>query len=83
MPHNRKYPSGAEKRRKKEEDKADEKCKSLLDRVVVVEQGFPNWGTCTPRAGVGKHFLRRATLKILLLPRAACGPRAVVCPPLP
>jgi len=23
--------------------------------------------------GVGKHFLRRATLKILLLPRAACS----------
>jgi len=24
-------------------------------------------------SGVGKHFLRRATLKILLLPRAACS----------
>jgi len=23
-------------------------------------------------SGVGKHFLQRATLKILLLPRAAC-----------
>jgi len=26
-----------------------------------------------PRTGVGKHFLRRATLKILLLRRAACS----------
>jgi len=25
------------------------------------------------RSGVGKHFLRRATLKILLLPRATCS----------
>jgi len=25
------------------------------------------------RIGVGKHFLRKATLKILLLPRAACS----------
>jgi len=25
------------------------------------------------RPGAGKHFLRRATLKILLLPRAACS----------
>jgi len=25
------------------------------------------------KARVGKHFLRRATLKILLLPRAACS----------
>jgi len=37
MPQNRKYPSGAEKRRKKEQDKADEKCKGFLDRFVVVE----------------------------------------------
>jgi len=34
---NRKYPSGAAKRRKKEEStKAEEKCEGLLDRFVVV-----------------------------------------------
>jgi len=34
---NRNYPSGAAKRRKKEvRIKADEKCKGLLDRLVVV-----------------------------------------------
>jgi len=27
----------------------------------------------SPSLGVGKHFLRRATVKILLLPRAACS----------
>jgi len=27
----------------------------------------------TARSGMGKHFLRRATLKILLLSRAACS----------
>jgi len=37
MSQNRKYPSGAAKRRKKEEDKVDEKCKVFLDRFVVVE----------------------------------------------
>jgi len=31
----RKYPSGAEKRIKSESTKADEKCKGLLDRLVV------------------------------------------------
>jgi len=39
LPHlNRKYPSGAAKRRKKEEkNKADEKCKGLLDRFGTSE----------------------------------------------
>jgi len=37
---NRQYPSGAAKRRIKEERiKADEKCKRLLDRIVVVSSG--------------------------------------------
>jgi len=37
---NRKYPSGAEKTRKKSESiKVDEKCKGLLDRFVVVASG--------------------------------------------
>jgi len=27
----------------------------------------------TVKTGVGKHFLRRATLRILLLPMAACS----------
>jgi len=37
---NRKYPSGAAKRRKKERKiKTDEKCEGLLDRFVVVASG--------------------------------------------
>jgi len=35
MPHNRKYPSGAEKRRKKEEDKADENVKASYTDLLL------------------------------------------------
>jgi len=41
----RKYPSGAAKRRKKEEDKTDEKCKVFLGRFVVVEHFHQKKGT--------------------------------------
>jgi len=43
LSQNRKYPSEAAKRRKKEEDKTDEKCKVFLGRFVVVEQWFPTF----------------------------------------
>ena len=37
---NKKYPSGAEKNKKKQESiKVDEKCKGFLDRFVVVTSG--------------------------------------------
>jgi len=55
---NRKCRSGAAKRRKKEEDKADEKCEGLLDRFVVVEDFHQKIGQhAIAIAGTTLHLL--------------------------